>query len=117
MKQTSFFTDTEVKHFSQTDKIKLVLDKLCINLQATETNKGGDWAFDPGHADKKRHWVVYFNSCNFANANNIKIPFKEIDLQVTEEKIIIAGPNYNLTFAPDQLLTITNRYKKIKELV
>ena len=116
MKQISFFTDAEVKHFSLTDKIKIVLDKLCTNLQVTETNKKGDWITDPGHDDKKRRWIVYINTCNFNNVNNIKLPFEEIDLQVTEEKITVTGPNYNLTFAPDQLLTITNRYKKIKNL-
>lgn len=108
------FTENEVKHFNKTDKIKFVLDKLCIYLQATETSK----KYTPPYYyySKSPGYTIYTNTCNFDNAENINIPFNGIELKVTEEFINIKGSDFDFGFAPDQLLTIQKRFKKIKEL-
>ena len=114
MKQEPFFTDIEVCKFTQTEKLQRIFEILVTNLQATETSSKKDYTWE--YNNKKRYWAIIFNSCNFDNANNINIPFKDIDLQITKDFISISGNNYKISFPPDQLLTIQNRFKRIKEL-
>jgi len=114
MKQEPFFTDIEVCKFTQTEKLQRIFEILVTNLQATETSSKKDYTWE--YNNKKRYWAIIFNSCNFDNANNINIPFDEVNVNITELQIVINGPDYNFTFATDQLLTIKKRFDKIKEL-
>jgi hypothetical protein len=119
----TFFKETEAKSFNQNEKIRFIFEQLIIWLQVTETSC-------KKHPLKRRYnneiwnysYAIYFNTCNFENVKNIQNPFPDIDLQVSEETIIIEGfenrgkrkiVNFKYQFAPDQILTIWNRLKRI----
>jgi hypothetical protein len=117
MKQEPFFTDIEVCKFTQTEKLNRIFEIICTCLQVTETEikkypKEINTIFC-GHPG----YTIYFNSFNFDNVKNVISPFPEIKIAITPEKIVIYN-NVNLkyVFAPDQILTVYNRFKKIKEL-
>ena len=48
------------------------------------------------------------------NKDSIKIPFTGISLDITEEMITINSENFRYEFAPEQILTIYKRIKKLK---
>lgn len=109
----TFFKETEVRTFTQNDKIRFIFNQLITWLQPVETSckkypneKYDRYGFDhPGYS-------IYFNDCNFENTKNIENPFPDISLKIDEKMIIFAGPNFKYQFAPDQILTIWNRMKK-----
>ena len=73
-----------------------------------------NWVYIPGHENKKRFWAIYFAECNFMNKDSIKIPFANISLNITEEMITINSENFRYEFAPEQILTMYKRIKKLK---
>ena len=99
---------------TQNEKLKFIFDKLITYLSPIETSKKRDYTYDPGHDNKKRSWVIYYATCNFMNKDNIKIPFVGISLDITEEMITINSENFRYEFAPEQILTIYKRIKKLK---
>jgi hypothetical protein len=118
MKQTTFFPEEEQKQFTRFEKIKLIFDRLNIHLQPIETSHK-NYPLKRGSNNEIWHYsyFVYFNTCNFDNVQNIKIPFPEFDVSVNEQMITISeGKNFKMEFAPEQFLTIYKRIAKIKEL-
>ena len=99
---------------TQTEQLKFIFDKLMTYLSPVETSKTRDYTYDPGHDDIKRWWTIYFAECNFMNKDSIKIPFAGISLDITEEMITINNENFRYEFAPEQILTIYKRIKKLK---
>ena len=108
------FEETEINTYSQTEKLKFIFEKLITYLSPIETSKQRDWTNDPGHNNVKRWWTIYFAECIFRNKDNIKIPFADISLDITEEMITINSENFRYEFAPEQILTMYKRIKKIK---
>jgi hypothetical protein len=109
----------KTKELTQTDKLKLILEKLVIYCQAVETSKSIEHFWEHNH--KKRSYTVVFNSFNLSNISAMKIPFPEFYVMATEDFIMIKEiandnielPKLNIEIAPNQLLTIYNRFKKI----
>lgn len=121
MKQESFFTDVEVCKFTQTEKLNRIFELLVTYLQVTETKckkyplKRSNYLNMKGEI-YQYPYTIFFNSYNFDNVNNCISPFSDIKIDICKEYITIIGDYFDYTFALDQILTIYNRFKKIKEL-
>jgi hypothetical protein len=94
--------------------LRVIFDKLLTYLQPVETSRKKESYYVANRYDnKKASYTVIFNSCNFSNIGSLPLSFDDIKLTVTEQMITISGTTFKYQFAPDQLLTIYNRLKKI----
>jgi hypothetical protein len=93
-------------------KVKKTFETLITYLQPKEVSKGKQTYWST--CDNKYHSYQFkYVECSFLNSENIPLPYSDILVEVTKSNICIMGEDLEYNFAPDQILTIYNRIRKL----
>ena len=110
--QNTLFTDSEIKKYSQTEKLNILLSSIVNCLQVTEKSKK-KFAKNISYYGTTPGYTTFFANYDLTNKDNIKNEFTDMSVNITEEMITIEGPDFCYQFVPEQILTVQNRIKKI----
>ena len=110
-----FFELTEIKKFSLEEKIIWILDKIITSFSINKTKQKTIRYWNYVTDKYQTYSVIYSNiPLNLEKINELKIPFDGIIVKNYKEFIYISGKDFEYTFKIDMILTMKNRFNKIK---
>ena len=101
-------------NFQQTEILKKILETLIIFLNVTETERKNESFWDCD--GKKRKYTIIFANCNFHCTNPVIKNIAGYKVKISDSIITIENKTSKYEFVPDQILTIYERIKKIRQL-
>lgn len=109
-----FFNDIDLKVFSQTGKIKYILNSFVKILEPIDIQKHTQriWSKN-GYFSIS--YFTFLDCNNIECINKVYIPKKwNINIKIEDAYIIIEGIDFKYKFLYNNIATIQNKFKKIK---
>jgi hypothetical protein len=104
-----FFQDYQIRKYTHDEKIKWVFKYLFTKLKPVELTTRNERAWTT--KGNPTTYKIIFAECISLTDTQIKVPFPDISLSISEEFIIILGDNFKYQFAPNMILTVWMRLK------
>ena len=113
-----FFDDTQIKQYSFDDKIKWVFKQLIAILNPMILGETINTYTKTGKHSRmvkvrEKIKLIEISPDNIKIAQDIAMPFKDVQLSVGNEEISISGTDFCYKFPPNNILMVWNRIKKI----